>query len=392
MRPAVAVLVALVLVLAGCSGATGPAANETTTSSTATTATTTEAVDATSTTTTRDGPDLGIEVQGGTLPFDPNVTFLRVQRMLGTNVTPPGNVMYVPGLNSAGQASNSGRVYLDTKDEGVLAHEFAHSILLRAAPEQPVGSPDASFAGKATVEGAAEYVQAAYERRYLGRAPSPIDSLPRNPEAAYFLGRYHYGYKYFQARVDDPSEVAAVHADPPNTSEQVLHGYAPAEEPPREFRVSAARDHLSSDAAWRYAGSDRLGEITLLLTLRTRLSTERAAAGAAGWGNDRLVTFEGDDRRGFAWVVRWDDAANATEFAEAFAEYGDAPVKSYGSAPDYGQSPNAEFTQVAWRDTDAEMTVERVSPEVTMVVVGPDSFVANASASGGNESVTVSVE
>ncbi len=392
MRPAVAVLLALALVLAGCSGGTQPASTETTTPSTASTMTTAATTATTTPETTRDGPDLGIEVQGGTLPFDPNVTFLRVQRMLGTNVTPPGNVMYVPGLDSAGQASNTGRVYLDTKDEAVLAHEFAHSILLRAAPEKAVGHPDATFAGKATVEGAAEYVQMAYARRYLDRTSSPIDSLPRNPEAAYFLGRYHYGHRYFEARVDDPSAVVAVHANPPNTSEQVLHGDAPEAEPPRKFLVSAGRNHLASDATWRYAGSDRLGEITLLLTLRTRLSGERAAAGADGWGNDRLVTFEGDDGRGFAWLVRWDDAANATEFVDAFREYERAPVKSFGSTPGYGESPNAEFTQVAWRDSDAAMDVRRVSPEVTMVAVGPESFVASASASGGNESVTVRVE
>jgi hypothetical protein len=391
MRPAAAVLVAVMLVLAGCSGASPQAPDGNATATTTTTTDTTETTDAT-TRTTRDGPDLGINVQGGELPFDPNVTFLRVQEMLGTNVSPPGNVMYVPGLDSAGQASNTGRVYLDTKDEAVLAHEFAHSILLRAAPEGAVGSPDAEFAGKATVEGAAEYVEAAYEQRYLDRTPSPVDSLPRNPEAAYFLGRYHYGYDYFEARVDDPSEVGAVHGNPPNTSEQVLHGLAPAEEPPREFLVSTADRHLASDATWQYAGSDRLGEITLLLTLRTRLPSERAAAAASGWGNDRLVTFEGDDGRGFAWVIRWDDAANATEFAETFREYEGKPVKTFGSTPGYGQSPNAEFTQVAWHDTDASMTVTRLSPEVTVVAIGPESFVEQASASGGNESVTVRVE
>jgi hypothetical protein len=412
MRALLAVALAATLVLAGCSAPTNPGPGPA--NATAPTATTPPAVEevsvptATPTETTSvptvtppetdytDPANVAVDLNNADedgLPFDQNRTWARVVEILDVNVAPPNRLLYLPNSDRyAGTTSGIGGVTLYSENESVLAHEFAHSALLRLTPDHPTGSPDEVFARDAVVEGSAQYVESVYDRRY-DTGSAEIADLPEDPAVAYALAPYHYGLDYLRSQVDDGSEVLAVHRYPPSTSEAILHGLSPATEPPTPLFVTAADRHLAPDAVWRSAGTRRLGELAVRLTLRTRLPEERAAAAAAGWGNDAVLTMERGDRTGFAWVVRWDDRANATEFAEAgraFAE-ADPPTLRPGSAREFSATPYRPLTDRLWGPTDADVTVRRVDQRTVALVVGPEAFLDATTVDSEGLTVTVSV-
>lgn len=396
-----ALLVAVLVVTAGC------AAMPDTGSPTASTAT--AEPDTTNTPATTDGPvvtatrtsddlDGRPAVVGGSLPFDVNATFARLEQLLGVDAVQPtvrvGDeasfsdytirdsafelLGVANGSASASPLSVSGsssarRVSLGFSDapasvvEGVLVHEFAHSIqaqrglLSRDLPS----SFDAREAWKAVVEGGAVYASTAYVERY--------DVGSRNWTA--FFGRlYHegpdgnryaastsyFGARYYDAVLEDPSGFASVPADPPNTTAAILHPDEGAGEPAALSVAATASD------GWSAAGTDRYGELFTRFVLSTELSADRAARAAAGWRDDALVEFDRDGDRALAWVHRWDDASDADEFAAAFGAYAED-----GAAP------------------GADVRVARVNETTTAAFVGPPGFVANASATVENDSVVV---
>jgi len=73
------------------------------------------------------------------------------------------------------------------------------------------------------------------------------------------------------------------------------------------------------------ARTDTYGELFLRPALTGGLNRSAAARAADGWGNDRLlnVTYDAPSGRdsGFVWVLDWDDADEAAEFSRLFAEY-----------------------------------------------------------------------
>ncbi|PSQ45236.1 hypothetical protein BRD17_01940, partial [Halobacteriales archaeon SW_7_68_16] len=229
------------------------------------------------------------------------------------------------------------------------------------------------FATDAIIEGSAEYVQGAYAEQYLGQSTSDRD-LPSDPGYAYFIGRYVEGERYVSARVDSVGEVVDLWETPPNTSEQILHGLAPRSEAPTPFAAVAATKHLASDATWKFDGASRIGEFGTMITLRTRLPGERARTAAAGWGNDRVVTFEHAGGNAFVWLTDWDTAADADEFEEATREFAAAPPAD--EAPRSNRrAPDLRFARIVWGDqAGAEIDVRRVGDEAVLVAIGPDRF------------------
>jgi hypothetical protein len=111
--------------------------------------------------------------------------------------------------------------------------------------------------------------------------------------------------------------------------------------------------------------------------LEGRLEGDRAAAAAAGWGADRLIQFDHRDHdTAYAWVLRWDDPDEADEFAAAMTDYLDA---------------RGDRTAGHWTDGDATFALHRVDDETVVVLAGPEPFVDNATATGSNADVTVTV-
>ena len=80
-----------------------------------------------------------------------------------------------------------------------------------------------------------------------------------------------------------------------------------------------------------------------------------------------MIARTDDGDAGHAWALRWDDAANASEFVATFQAYRD------------GDATGA----------DTAIRLTRVSDETVVVLVGDPRFVDAATANGTNDRVTV---
>lgn len=414
-RRQVTVLVfVLTVVLAGCSGGGGPTTETTAEPTTApedaaTTAQTetTASSDATAEPTTEAERET-VHVTGGNLSVDSTEVFWRVQRLLGTDVDPqPVEVRnlterkgYAPGSaplfrylgvgnvsldpdRPGGLTTQTGKVYVHpgegtpTEVERVVAHEFVHLAQYRANMfpwlseiDRPRLTNDLLQTRLALIEGGAVYATDAYADEHLGGADPAGEMAERyengSPSAKYFYARYHLGHEYVESRIDSPEDLPSVYEDRPNTTEQLLHGYAPEEEPPASLAVS-----VNATGEWSETENDTMGELFTRIVLQTELDADPARNAATGWGDDELYGFTtGDEDPGFAWTVRMDSASEADEFATAAERFADQRRA----------------------DSDGEFRVVRVGDETAVLLFGNPSFVDSASASGSSANVTVSVE
>ncbi|QCC51105.1 hypothetical protein [Halapricum salinum] len=331
-----------------------------------------------------DGDDSAITVRGGDLAVDPDRTFKRVEAVLETNVTDPEAVVAqgpanltrgrgvdrrtlsdTLGLESAslagtnvtlgsrdvplswlaeGRVDGVGNVYLHSAPgmgSGVTrlltAHEFVHYVQLQNGRFESVNAgtdttTDGAYAARATTEGAAVFTTDALLERYVPEGPRNVAlydgiaaAAPNGSLTAYGNSRYVFGTRYVDARIDDPAAIESVYQHPPTTSEQVLHGLAPGSEPPAPLTVT-----VETGSEYVLAGSDRKGEAYLRYALDNGVSTDRAVAAAAGWGNDTVRSLrpaDGEGTTSYVWVQRWDTPGDATEFATVARDY----LDSYGT-------------------------------------------------------------
>ncbi|MBX0286222.1 hypothetical protein EGH22_07775 [Halomicroarcula sp. F28] len=350
--------VAALLVLAGCTG--GPLGESGTT-----TASPSDETPTTSPTPSESASvpvDDSVTVENGTLPVNATLTFNRVEGLTGTDVDPwpvrvrnlsewRGSVQRIGAapLNRALGFENvsadwseptgvtsPGAVYIHpgdgtpAKTERVLAHEYAHLVQYRTTmlPWQgrlnpPRLTTDEFNARRSLVEGGAVFVADAYTEQYLAVQTNTAFAREqyRNGSATHrlVLAPYVFGSQYVDSRIDDPANLSAAYESYPRTTEQVIHNYSRAEEPPANLTVRAT----GSDV-WEHRGNNTLGEMTTRAALDTELDRERAAAAAAGWGNDRLVVYEhatNESRYGWVWVMRWDNASETDELRDALLDY-----------------------------------------------------------------------
>jgi hypothetical protein len=154
----------------------------------------------------------------------------------------------------------------------------------------------------------------------------------------------HAGGLAFVARVrarQPWTAVDAVWADPPRSSEQVLH---PEKYDAREAPVSIPPPAQAFGEAWRVDGDDVLGELGVRTWLGAALPEIIAERAAAGWGGDRATLYTrtagpapdaGASSDGaadaqasdasvsvhdfVAWSTVWDDGTDAEDFARSAA-------------------------------------------------------------------------
>lgn len=356
-----------------------------------------------------------VSLENSSLDLDADAVFARVEVLVGEDVqAPPVQVLqgsgagggafsypYTPygfvedvaltetgpgGTSAAGVTDAYGNVYLvpsaGDHEELVqlLVHEYVHAVQFRADllpwdNRDFLGdlSTDAAQTRRALIEGAAVWVTDEYTERHQPNVTSQSDRMARLYRNAsvgdrYFLARYHFGYRGVDRRIDSPDQLRGLYAtDVPNTTEQLVHGYSPAEEPPRRFDVEAG-----DGAGWTavdHEDEDVLGELFVRVVLSKELALDASADAAAGWGYDRLVEYERDGEPAYAWLTRWDDADEAAEFERAFETYADR------------------------RSTPANLSfrVQRAAPEYVVVYSGDPAFVGAANATVTSDGVRVAV-
>ncbi|HEV3032566.1 MAG TPA: hypothetical protein VG319_13050 [Polyangia bacterium] len=164
------------------------------------------------------------------------------------------------------------------------------------------------------------------------------------------------------------SAVDALWADPPQSSEQILH---PEKYAARERPISLPAQKLRAlGGAWREAASDVLGELGARCWLAAAVPSNIAERAAAGWGGDRAVLYVAVAARApdagappppFAvWSTAWDDVTDAEDFARAAA----AALAALGAAPAPGEDPHrvvvrgaAGVFALVWRGLAVDLLV-----------------------------------
>ncbi|WP_440988643.1 hypothetical protein [Haloarchaeobius baliensis] len=394
----------LLVVLAGC-GAQEVSRPETA-ATTAAPATTSEPTAVETTDAPTEDADVGIRYRGGDLSFAAAPVFDRVESLLAVSADPPTQVSIENestwfGTNTTdrrrptgtgrfgalvgveteashddlrgtpnGATSPFGGVSIYPGDgssdalEVVLAHEFVHVVQFQrnqvSAVRRNVGdtSTDARWTARSIVEGVAVWTETRYVESYGLDAPTGgertttlyTEATPGTPfrhgQAAYL-----FGYEYVRNESSGLDRVDGLYERPPTTSEQVLHGLDPGSEPSAELYVRT----IAEGNTWRGSASDTLGEAYTRVVLENGVAVPEAVDAAAGWGNDRLVTYRERPtaNASFVWVTRWDTAADATEFRDAMNATFDA---------------DGDRTGDRWR-LDGDVRATTVRPDDTTVVV-----------------------
>lgn len=177
----------------------------------------------------------------------------------------------------------------------------------------------AAFRERASREGVAPPSAADFAAAFRDQPAAAVDlALPRFLRDAFLL-QYPHGYALAEA-LEGAGGTAALDAalrDPPLSSEEILH--------PEGYLGARAREPLAflgleagdlGRAGCREVGSNTFGELGLRAFALERGAAEQAAsAAAAGWGGDRAVVLDCAGEAAFAWLVRFDGAGDADEFA-----------------------------------------------------------------------------
>lgn len=359
-------------------------------------------------------------MENGTLEVDPGVVYARLQTLRDTDQPAPAAVLVrnasrsapqrppiwrylnvstgpVEGLNRSafpfeGFVTPRGSVVVfphepnETIHRLLVAHELTHYLQLQSGLQSTVvgevgtDTTDGGYVIRSLVEGDAVFTTDEYladsTSSEVRNAPfyDRLQSLlPPGHVARYGNSRYVLGHAYVRTYAEDPAGVADLYGSPPRTSEEILHRLPPGSESPVPLSVDR-----SVGGDWRYVGSDRMGEAFVRYALESEVGPERSATAAAGWGNDSMEIYRpvGGGDPGYAWVLRWDDAADASTFertaTDAFDRLGEA-------------------SDGAWQFAGGNVTasVHRPGDRTVVLLVGPRSFPAAATVGGDGATVTL---
>jgi hypothetical protein len=190
------------------------------------------------------------------------------------------------------------------------AHEFTHQLQdqhfeLDQVFAGAAGETDGSLSRLALIEGDAVSVQSTWMTdnltpRELGEliavalGPGSLEALQRAPRYLRETSLFPYedGLAFANRLFSEggyPS-VNAAYADPPESTEQVLHPDRYLQrETPDDVRIPTGVA-AALGAGWSEEGQDTLGELVLRIWLREgEVTLAEARTAAAGWGGDRLV-------------------------------------------------------------------------------------------------------
>ena len=235
---------------------------------------------------------------------------------------------------------------LPLMEQIIYVHEFTHALQdqhfgIAAVQEAAAENVDESLAILALIEGDATQVMNLYtayvsqadplgtalQLLAQGAATNTLTVPPGTPEivATELLWTYLAGADFVAAlyRQGGWEAVNAAYANPPQSTEQILHpqAYIDGEAP---LVVDLPDADLGDD--WTQTWDTTLGEFYLREYLKTQISDDDAAEAAAGWGGDNLHIYHNTASGELAWLLRveWDDATEAAEFADFFNQYAEA--------------------------------------------------------------------
>ena len=292
----------------------------------------------------------------------------------------------------------------------VVFHELVHAVEdqyfdLDAFYRAVEGDGDAALARRGLVEGTASWFGEQYEMKFPADAAAMAKSQ-MTPELmqkqmkmmqtvpAFLIATMGlYPYKNGKSWVGtvtggDSAKVAAAFADPPASTEQILHPEKYSDATRRDYPHKVAAPDLSSalPGDWRTLESDTMGELmTGCLLSQLRFPGPAALMGVidmatqgygikeptktavTGWDGDRYsaVVDPANGRATLCWVSVWDSEQDATEFVAAYA-----PLvgKKVTGAKVEGDAAGQRFAE---KDTGRLSSVVREGTKVVAVLGAP---------------------
>jgi cell division protein FtsB len=153
--------------------------------------------------------------------------------------------------------------------------------------------------------------------------------------------------------------VDAAWADPPQSTEQILHPDRYPDDTPALVGLPPLTGTLG--AGWRLQGENTLGEFMLRQHLALYLDSEQVDKAATGWGGDHYALYVNSNRRAACLVVRllWDDLDEAKEFADIYQTYADQR---------YGVAGEGEVEEGRWWNGQPGMYLQRAGDEVWLIM------------------------
>lgn len=135
------------------------------------------------------------------------------------------------------------------------------------------------------------------------------------------LGAYVKGMAFVHAVAGNGwDEVGRLYTDPPQSTEQILH---PSKWLERDVPVRITLPNLAAEAAfedWSVLESNVIGEFQWRMIFNEFEFGPLSASTAAGWDGDRYAVLERGDELLLLLYTRWDDEAEAEEFAAAYSD------------------------------------------------------------------------
>ncbi|WP_374688523.1 Ig-like domain-containing protein [Promineifilum sp.] len=276
---------------------------------------------------------------------------------------------------------------LDPEAQWTHAHEFVHALQdqhyqLDDLSDESLDS-EARAAVRALAEGEAELVQYLYlfQGEYFteeeagailsGGEEADGDFLSDLPPVLVSDLAFPYtsGVEFVADlyREDGFAAIDAAWANPPRSTEQILHpDRYRAGDAPQLVALAPLTDTLG--VGWEQIDEDILGEFYLRQYLGQQLEEAAVERAATGWGGDRYAVYANEESGGLVMVLQlvWDTPADAEEFAAAYPLY---PAARHDAEP----QPQADGS-TCW--VGEEVICFRHSEGVSLIVRAPDSATA----------------
>jgi hypothetical protein len=276
-------------------------------------------------------------------------------------------------------------------ERSVFSHEYTHALQDQHFDLEALGFTDEEsedserdFAIQCLAEGDAMLLEQHYMIRYFDAddlnemfdqidevETSVLDTAPTVVRES-LMFPYEAGLSFVTRLYADGGwpAVDAAYANPPLSTEQILHPDRYPDDVPQRVTLPPLTDTLGS--GWRMVDTDVVGEFQLRLYLDVHADSSEAETAAEGWDGDRYAVHWREDESGFVLVLRlaWDTPADADEFFVTYARFardrfGHGPTRSEGDARWW------------WLGDDA-LLLARNSQDESLVIIAPDEATLEA--------------
>jgi hypothetical protein len=272
----------------------------------------------------------------------------------------------------------------DLQNQLTYAHEFVHGLQdqnlgLDDFLDGEVLNDDELLARLALVEGDATLAMSEYLFAHLSELSAEelqalVEGEGQDGEVAVnaappiiretFSFPYTYGLDFVSLLQEEGWQaVDAAYADPPQSSEQILHPekYLSRDEP-EIIALPPLTDTLGT--GWRLVEADTLGEFQTSLYLAQQVDQATTDLASQGWDGDQYAVYARGDGTLLAFATVWDSAKDREEFVSAYTQYAEAK---------FSQPATRSSESEVWWETPSQVAVLTWRGTMVLAIFGPDS-------------------